>query len=62
MMLRIVMLASKAPSAPQSVGTSLESATSLTVFWMEPKTPNGVLRGYQIIYTVHSDSQQVSCA
>ena len=49
-----------APSAPELVSTNLKNNTMLSVFWREPKSPNGVLLEYQIIFTTHSRNE-VSC-
>ena len=49
-----------ASSPPQNIRTTTVDETSVTVFWTEPKSKNGLLRGYQVIYTVHSNDDQVS--
>ena len=47
------------PGPPQDIHTSVVDKTSLTVFWSKPKSTNGLLQGYQVIYTVHSNDDQV---
>ena len=46
------------PAAPEVVNTVAAFGTSDTtavVFWTPPSQPNGVITGYQIIYSVYRD-------
>ena len=39
--------------------TSSPNGTSTTVVWYQPEQPNGVVTGYQIIYSVYNDSTMI---
>ena len=38
------------------VGVVATSDTTVVVFWTPPSHPNGVITGYQIIYSVYGDN------
>jgi len=39
--------------------TSLPDGTSTAVVWYQPKQPNGIIIGYQVIYSVYNDSTMI---
>ena len=45
-----------APGVVEIVAIVGTSDTTAVVFWTPPSQPNGVITGYQIIYSVYGDS------
>ena len=50
------LLFSVAPGVVEIVAIVGTSDTTAVVFWTPPSQPNGVITGYQIIYSVYGDN------
>ncbi|CAH1774763.1 unnamed protein product [Owenia fusiformis] len=42
-------------SPPREVKAQMISASTVTMSWIEPEIPNGVIKGYEVIYTLSPD-------
>ena len=49
------LLFSTAPGVVEIIGVVGTSDTTAVVYWTPPSQPNGVITGYQIIYSVYGD-------
>ena len=50
------LLFSTAPGVVEIIGVVGTSDTTAVVYWTPPSQPNGVITGYQIIYSVYGDA------
>ena len=50
------LLFSAAPGVVEIVAIVGTSDTTAVVFWTPPSQPNGIITGYQIIYSVYGDT------
>ncbi len=46
-----------APSGPVDLTGTLSNNNSVFLTWKTPSTPNGIIVGYQIVYSGHNASQ-----
>ena len=45
------------PSPPLLVTADNVKSTSMTISWQPPHDPNGIIRGYQVSYSPHGESE-----
>ena len=48
---------SPVPSPPIGLKADNIKATSMTISWQPPHDVNGIIRGYQVSYTLHGESE-----
>ena len=51
------ILTSSVPTSPLLVTADNIKSTSMTILWQPPHDPNGIIRGYQVSYTPHGESE-----
>jgi hypothetical protein len=49
-----------APGKPGSVQLEAVSSTELSLTWTSPSDPNGVIRGYRIVWSIVRDDKNMS--
>ena len=54
-----LLLLHTVPSAPQNVTGELLNSITVRLHWDPPKSPNGVITGYQVIYSGYGTTVQV---
>ena len=52
-----LILVSLVSSPPLEVKILNITSTSMTISWQPPHDPNGIIKGYQVSYTPHGESE-----